>query len=94
MIGRTPQQFIDDLSYGTEQVFIYRDRTLCVQGYVEEDGLWTGTMVQWEPRIEKWALWQHRASTMAECLDDFLSAPLFDGRTFWEAEKEFEVIFA
>ena len=94
MQGGTPQQFIDSLSYGMEQIFIYRGKTICVQGFVESDGLWTITMDQLEPESDNWNLWKHRAPSIDECVKAFLATPLFDGRTFWEAEGEIELIFA
>lgn len=94
MKGGTTQEFIDGLAYGMEQIFVYRGRTMLVQGCVEDDHLWTATMDQIDPLIEEWSLWRYRAPTMAECLQAFLEAPLFDGRTFWEAEGEMELLFS
>ena len=94
MKGGTPQEFIDGLAYGMEREFTYRGRTFLVQGYVEADHLWTATLDQIEPFAEDWSIWRHRAPTMDECLEAFLTAPLFDGRTFWEAEGEMELLYS
>ena len=99
MTGETPQEFIDTLSYGMEQAFVYRGRTMCVQGWREESGVIYCTLDLWDSEDDKrkdgsWKLWEFRASTPDECVEAFLAAPLFDGRTFWEAEGEIEVIFA
>jgi hypothetical protein len=93
MIGRTPQQFIDDLSYGVEQTFSYHGQVFFVEGITQDDGTWVAHVDQWEP-AEKDFVWQHSAPTMAECLSAFLDAPLFDGHTFWEAEGEMTSLYS
>ena len=94
MIGGDPQEFLDGLYYGFEQVFVYRGRTLCAQGWREPDGRWLLTVDQWDLDIEDWHVWDHRSVDPQECFNAFLTAPLFDGRTFWEAEGEIEHLYA
>ena len=94
MKGGSAQQFIDGLSMCMEQVFVYRGRTMCIQGWAEEDGRILFTLDQWEPWSDDWNIWRYRAATVDECLQAFLEAPLFDGRTFWEAEGEMELLFS
>ena len=95
MKGRTPQEFLDGLSLCQELVFVYRGRTMCVQGWAEEDERIMFKLEQWQPWLsDEHLLWMHRAAAAAECVDAFVAVPLFDGRTFWEAENEIEVVFA
>lgn len=38
-----------------------------------------------------WSLdtfWETEGKSMHECLSNFLKAPIFNGKTFWEAENE------
>ncbi len=35
-------------------------------------------------------IWECNAATMEECLNAFLDARIFDGKTFWEVESEIE----
>ena len=35
-------------------------------------------------------IWIHNDVSMQKCLEAFLDAPIFDGKTFWEAESEIE----
>ena len=93
MKDRSPQEFIDDLTYGMEQTFSFRGRTYFVQGATEPDGTWYAHMDRWEPEAEDF-VWEHRAPTMAECVDAFVKAPLFDGLTFWQAEGEMTSLYA
>ena len=93
MKDRSPQEFIDDLTYGMEQTFSLRGRTYFVEGATEPDGTWYAHMDQWEPEVKD-CVWEHRAPTMAECVDAFVKAPLFDGLTFWQAEGEMTSLYA
>jgi hypothetical protein len=43
---------------------------------------------QWEPTAS--VLWSVKGLDRPASLDAFLKEPLFDGRTFWECEKEME----
>ena len=93
MTGGTAQQFIDGLSNCMEEVFVYRGRTMCIQGWADKDERILFMLDQWEPPTTDY-LWTYRAATVDECLQAFLEAPLFDGRTFWEAEGEMELLFS
>lgn len=93
MRDRTPQEFVDDLTYGMEQTFSFRGRVYFVEGSVEPDGSWSAHMDQWEPEVRDF-VWTHRATTMADCVAAFLEARLFDGKTFWEAEGEMTSLYA
>lgn len=42
----------------------------------------------WEPTTK--LLWEINGYTKQESLNAFLKEPFFDGKTFWEAEKEME----
>ena len=94
MIGGDPQEFLDGLYYGFEQVFVYRGRTLCAQGWREPDGRMMLTLDQWEPNVEDSHIWDYRSFEQEECLKAFQAAPLFDGRSFWEVESEIEHLYA
>ena len=93
MKDRSPQEFIDDLTCGMEQTFSFRGRTYFVEGSTESDGTWHAHMDQWEPEAKDF-VWERRAPTMAECVEAFVEAPLFDGLTFWQAEGEMTSLYA
>ncbi|MCC8174260.1 MAG: hypothetical protein LIO65_07795 [Odoribacter sp.] len=42
---------------------------------------------QYHPSDEKW-LWKYDGKSIEECQYAFLSAQIFDGKTFWDAEQE------
>lgn len=93
MKDRSPQEFIDDLTYGMEQTFCFRGRTYFIEGSIEPDGTWLAHMDCWGPSREDY-VWVYRAPTMAECVEAFLEAPLFDGLTFWQVEGEMTSLYA
>ena len=93
MKDRSPQEFIDDLTYGMEQTFSFRGRTYFIEGTTEPGGTWYAHMDRWEPEAEDF-VWEHRAPTMAGCVEAFVHAPLLDGLTFWQAEGEMTSLYA
>lgn len=90
MKGGNVQEFIDTLSLGVEKEFKYKDATYFAQGSLS-DGVWTMTLDRWNPPTDGY-IWSFQAPAMEECFRAFLDAPLFDGLTFWEAERDMEWI--
>ena len=35
-------------------------------------------------------IWEYDGKTIEECHEAFLGAPIFDGKTFWDAEQDIE----
>ena len=64
-----------------------------MQGWLE-NGRPYMFLQQWEPHTDDWLIWEHSADSMSKCADAFLDAPIFDGRKFWDVEKEIEWIDA
>ncbi|MBO4510110.1 MAG: hypothetical protein J5718_02045, partial [Lachnospiraceae bacterium] len=58
------------------------------QGYTLDDGAYYFELQLWEPYAD--VLWSVTGLSNQESLEAFLKEPLFDGKTFWEAEKEIE----
>ena len=72
-------EFIDQLYYGAEIVFEVNNSKFFIQGWTENDiCIMVLDSVNEEPF--QGYLWQHQASTMKECADAFLSAPIWDGK--------------
>ena len=90
MKGGNVQEFLDTLSLGVEKEFKFRGATFFAQGTLE-DSVWTMTLDRWDPPADDY-IWSYQAKTMQECHEAFLEAPIFEGLTFWEAEKEMEWI--
>ena len=45
-------------------------------------------LYKWEPKSD--CVWDGVSEIGRFCVDKFLQAPLFDGKTFWEIEQEIE----
>lgn len=88
MINGDVKKFVDNLYYGTENVFVFGRFKYMIQGWWE-DGKYTLFMQLWEPAMSGYD-WEHTASNPNECVEAFMSAPIFDGKTFWEVEREIE----
>ena len=48
-------------------------------------------VIQYQPAINK-EIWSHDATTIEQCKQAFIDAPLFDGKKFWDAEQDIEWI--
>ncbi len=88
MINGDVKQFIDDLYYGTENIFVYEDHKYMIQGWWSDKQYWLG-LQQWAPTVDGY-VWEHSASTPEKCVNVFLETKLFRGKTFLEAERQME----
>lgn len=81
-------EFMDKLWGGEELIYTYNGKKYFSQGYNEKSGEYVFELQLWEPEVK--ILWQVVGKDNQDSLDAFLKEPLFDGKTFWEAEKEIE----
>ena len=88
MINGNVNEFIDGLYYGDERIFMYKGQKFFVQGF-SENGYSTIYLARWEPPCDDY-IWVGKHPYGAYDVEAFLAAPIWDGRTFWEAEKEME----
>ena len=89
MIDGNITEFINQLYYGQESVFIFRGKKFFVQGWWSDDKSET-TMVLTavnEKPFEGY-LWEYHADKMASCAEAFLNAPLWDGKDFMQIQEE------
>lgn len=88
MINGNINEFVDKLWSGEELIYTYNGKKFFSQGYIGEKGQYRFELQQWEP--EGKVLWSVEGCDHQSSLDTFLKQPLFDGKTFWEAEPEIE----
>ena len=88
MINGDINEFVDKLRDGEELIYTYRGKKYFSQGYNLDDGTYYFELQQWEPTAS--VLWSVKGLNRQGSLDVFLNEPLFDGKTFWEAEKKME----
>lgn len=94
MIDGNVKEFVDNLYFGTEMYFIYRGQRYFIQGWYDNplhhlvlDYDYENTGAPNEYAFAGY-LWEHNAEDSNECVQEFLNAPLWDGKTFYEVEKE------
>lgn len=83
-------EFVDGLYYGDERWFRYNGVKYFIQGWVE-NGQFSLMLDQMEPDPGyigyAWSQTKPVAQRQ-EVVDAFLTDKIFDGKTFWEVEKE------
>lgn len=87
MIDGNPHDFVDTAYTGQDIVYLYRGIKYWFQGYNLDDGTCHMEVFQYQPPAEDY-IWTHDDVSMEKCLTAFLEAPIFDGKTFWQAEQE------
>lgn len=88
MINGNIDEFVDKLWGGEELVFIYNGKKYFSQGYVTDNGKYYFELQLWEPQSD--VLWSVSGLSNQESLERFFKEPLFDGKTFWDVEKDIE----
>lgn len=88
MINGNIDEFMDKLWSGEELIYTYNGKKYFSQGYITDDGKYRFELQRWEPDAD--ILWKTEGLSNQDSLEAFLKEPLFDGKTFWEVEKEIE----
>lgn len=89
MINGNPREFADRIYSCQDTIFIYKGVKYWFQGYMSSEQSVHMEIFQYQPPSEE-CFWQYDGENIEECHRAFLEAPVFDGRTFWEAEQELE----
>ena len=88
MINGNPAEFVDTVYSGQEIFFLFDGKKYMYQGFVE-DGVCHMEIQQHIP----WTtdnVWEVKGTSMQICMEKFLEARIFNGRTFWEVEDKIE----
>ena len=92
MKGNTLNEFMDDMYHNPEKEISYLGKRYMVTGYTNETGdLYTLEVYTIEKDCKE--LFKHTSKVRYECVEAFEKAPIFDGKTIYEAESEIEVLF-
>ena len=90
MINGNPHDFVDTAYSGQDIIFLFHGIKYWFQGYtIKEDGTNHMEVFQYQPPSDNY-IWECNSDSIEKCLAAFLEAPIFDGKTFWEAESEIE----
>lgn len=93
LIHGNVHEFVDKMYYGEELIFIYKKQKFFLQGFLEDDGIYTTYLDRWEPPANDY-IWIGRGDSKNYPVDKFLSQKLWDGKSFWDAEKNMEWVDA
>lgn len=87
MINGEFTEFLDQLYYGGELVFIYQDHKYFIQGWSEGD---RSRMVLDKVNDAKFEgyIWTCEADSMRKCAEAFLAAPIWAGKDFMQIQDE------
>lgn len=88
MIDGNIKEFIDQLYFGQELVFIYEGKKYFIQGWWSDD--YRETTMQLieitdDPSSE--TLWEFHSSKMSSCAEAFLSDPIWNGKDFLKIQE-------
>ena len=89
MIDGDPKEFVEDLHYGDERIFLYDGHRYFIQGYTTEDGKLALEIFGLDPDNFDY-LWTVSSDDKNYPVAEFERAPIFNGKTFWEAEKDIQ----
>ncbi len=88
MINGNANEFIDGLYYGDERFFIYNQKKYFIEGWTENDKLMLILYIIEDPQNK--FEWSAVSNNNNYPVDKFETADIFDGKTFWEVEKDIE----
>lgn len=80
------RDFVDGLYYGYEMLFVYDGIKYFVQGWTQDNKCYMFLDIP-DKKYEDY-VWKHEAPTMRECAEAFLAEKLWNGKTFYEIEKD------
>ena len=89
MINGNAGEFIDRIYSCQDTLFIYQSIKYWFQGYALPNGMIHMEVSQYQTSKDQ-ATWEYDGKTIEECHEAFLRAPIFDGKTFWDAEQDIE----
>ena len=89
MINGDAGDFVDRIYSCQDTVFIYNGVKYWFQGYMPSTDTVHMEVVQIDPERDGY-VWEYNGNSISEGQESFQKAPIFDGKTFWEAEKDIE----
>ena len=88
MINGDSREFIDGLYYGDERFFMYNGKKYFVEGYSEDEKRILVVYI-FEPADNDFE-WRAVSNVRDYPVAEFEAAKIFDGKSFWEVEKDIE----
>lgn len=86
MINGNASEFIEGLHYGDERFFLYNGKKYFIQGYFEKEKPMLELHV-FEPSDDSFE-WRAFSDSKSYPVAEFEKAKIFNGKSFWEIEKD------
>ena len=80
-------EFVDKLYYGEELEFEYNGKRYFLQGWTESGSSRMTLDEISEVPFESY-VWECDRSSMRKCAEEFIKAPIWDGKTFFQIEAD------
>lgn len=87
MIGGKATDFINRIYTCQDTIFVYHGIKYWFQGYMPDDNSVYMEISQYQPASNE-LIWNHTGKTIDDCMNSFITAPIFDNKVFWDAEQE------
>lgn len=88
MINGSSSEFIDMIYTCQDIVFVYNNVKYWFQGYMNGDHVHM-EVFQTEPAKDEY-VWEYNGKSLSEGQNEFQKAKIFNGKTFWQVEKDIE----
>lgn len=88
MINGDVKEFVDGLYYGDERFFIYAGNKYFMQGYCKANTFTLELYIIENPKND--FEWRACSQDRRYLVSVFEKAKIFNGKSFWEVEKEIE----
>ncbi len=89
MINGNPNRFLEVIASGQDITYKFRGEIYWYQGYNKGDKF-RMEIYKYIPLQERELTWECEKGSYIDCYNEFVEAPIFDGKTFWEVEQEIE----
>ncbi len=89
MIGGNVNEFLDRIYSCQDTIYIYNGIKYWFQGYMINHDTIHMEIIQYQPPNDK-LIWSHDDIDIEHCRKAFIKAQIFNGKSFWEAEKDIE----
>ena len=87
MINGDPKEFLERVCSGQDTPYKFNGKKYWLQGFVVKNGF-RAEVFCCDPPHEY--LWEYTGKCPLECMEKFQTALIFDGKSFWDVEKDLE----
>lgn len=87
MINGDPNEFLDHIYSGQDTPYRFENEKYWFQGFTVSEGFHM-EIFRCSPPYD--TVWQYTGASPLECLQAFESQPFFNGKCFWDVEKNIE----